>query len=338
MARSSEDFFVAPPDVPAANIAVTGRLAFGLPRTVDLAAAGQKAMLLFDGVAGQKVSLHVGPSTISGASASILAPGNITIGTSSFNTGGGFIDALTLPVSGTYAVLINPSGTSVGNPAITLNTFTDVTGVLVASGPAVQVATTIPGQNAVLIFSGRAGQRISAQINGVSFTGGSSLYASLRKPDGSIMVDSVYVSSSGAFLDTQTLPASGTYTLRLDPAAAALAKAQAQLFDVPAPVALTGTIGGIATAITTTVPGQNASLRFNGSAAQSITIAATGNTMGCTDLTLRKPDGNKLTSNFTCGSSVSITPPVLPASGDYSIDINPSGASVGAINIRITSP
>jgi hypothetical protein len=156
-ARSIDDFFVAPPGVPAANIAVTGRLAFGLPQTMNLAVAGQKAMLLFDGVAGQKVSLHIGPSTISSASASILAPGNVTVGTRSFNTLGGFIDALTLPVSGTYAVLINPSGTSAGNPEITLYTFTDAAGTLVAGGPAVQLATTAPGQNAALTFNGSAG-------------------------------------------------------------------------------------------------------------------------------------------------------------------------------------
>ena len=448
MARSSEDFLVAPSGISAADITVTGRLGFGQPQTVNLGVAGKKAMLLFDGVAGQKVSLHIGPSTISSAVASILAPGNAILGTSSFKTSGGFIDALTLPVSGTYAVLINPASTSVGNPVITLYTFTDATIGLVPGGAAAQITTTVPGQNALLAFSGSAGQRISTLLNGVSFTGssylyaslrkpdgsvllndiyvstggtfidtqtlpvsgnytlllnppgaalakatvqlydvpadfsatasvggapvsittmapgqnativyngvagqristllngvsftgGSYLYASLRKPDGGVMLDNVYVSTSGAFLDTQILPTDGTYTLRLDPGNAAMVQAQVQLFNVPAPASLATTIGSTATAITTTVPGQNASLTFDANQGQSVIVAATGNTMGCVDLTLRKPDGSKLTSKLTCGSSVTITPPVLPASGNYSIDINPNGANVGVINIRITSP
>jgi YD repeat-containing protein len=446
--RSSDDFFVVPPGLSAASIAVTGRLAFGQPRSANLAIAGQKAMLLFDGTAGQKVSLQIGPSTITRASASILAPGNVTVATSSFNSAGGLVDALVLPVSGTYAVLINPSGTAVGNPAITLHTFTDVSSGLIPGGAAVQVATTVPGQNAVLTFNGSAGQRIgalvndvsfsggsilhmslrkpdgsvtppllvtsrgafleaqtlpdngtytlllnpggvslakasiqlydvppelsvpatvggapvqiattvpgqnaaivfdgvegqriSALVNGVSFAGGNALYMSLRKPDGSVMVDSILVTSSGAFLDTQILSVSGTYALRLDPKAASLVQqTKVQLFDVPASVQVTATIGGTAAGIATTVPGQNASLTFNGNAGQSVTIAATGNTMGCVALAPRKPDGATLMTKRMCSASVKITPLVLPASGNYSVDINPDGSNIGAINIRITSP
>jgi hypothetical protein len=45
-----------------------------------------------------------------------------------------------------------------------------------------------------------------------------------------------------------------------------------------------------------------------------------------------------LISRLTCSASLTITPLVLPASGDYVIHVNPNGAKVGAINIRITSP
>lgn len=110
------------------------------------------------------------------------------------------------------------------------------------------------------------------------------------------------------------------------------------MFDVPLTIPVTATVGGTATTIATTVPGQNARVTFNGNTGQTVTIAATGNTMGCVTLVPHKPDGSALMSNLTCSSGITFTPLVLSTSGNYSIDVNPNGANIGAINIRITSP
>ena len=67
-----------------------------------------------------------------------------------------------------------------------------------------------PGQNARLTFAGQSGQRISLKLAPVTI---SSSYVSILKPDGAQLAANVYVSSSGGFVDTKTLPATGTYTI-----------------------------------------------------------------------------------------------------------------------------
>src|SRR5919204_347015 len=67
-----------------------------------------------------------------------------------------------------------------------------------------------------------AGQRVFVNLTGVTIGSSSccSLLASIVKPDGSTMSGTTkYVGTSGGYLDTVTLPTTGTYTIFLDPQA-----------------------------------------------------------------------------------------------------------------------
>ena len=144
--------------------------------------------------------------------------------------------------------------------------------------------------------------------------------------------------SAGTWTDIISLPLSGTYTIYLNPQSKATGSITLQLYAVPADASGSITIGGPAVTVTTTVPGQNASLTFSGTAGQQATVHATGNTMGCETTSLLKPDGSALTSVFSCSASSNLVTQTLPTTGSYSISVNPSGINFGSISLTITSP
>src|SRR6185295_17076195 len=121
-------------------------------------------------------------------------------------------------VTGSYTILINPGELTVGSVTSTLyNVPPDVTGTITISGPAVTVTTTTPGQNARLSFSGTAGQRVFLGLNatltnsGISYAG-----VSILKPDGTGLGYTTIGNGNG-YINTQTLPDTGSYTVLVDP-------------------------------------------------------------------------------------------------------------------------
>src|SRR5436305_856497 len=113
----------------------------------------------------------------------------------------------------------------------------DVTATITPGGPSVTVTTTAANDNARISFDGSAGQRVFVNLTAVSIGSSSccSLLASILKPDGSTMSGTTkYVGTSGGYLDTVTLPTSGTYTIFLDPQGAATGSATVTTYDVTA--------------------------------------------------------------------------------------------------------
>ena len=90
--------------------------------------------------------------------------------------------------------------------------------------------------------------------------------------------------------------------------------------------------------MTLTTPGQNGTVTFAGSTGQQVTVHVTGNTIGWTAVTLRKPDGGSLTSLSWYDSSFNLQTQTLPTDGTYTIEVDPSWASSGNISISVTSP
>jgi hypothetical protein len=139
------------------------------------------------------------------------------------------------------------------------------------------------------------------------------------------------------FMDVQTLPVTGTYSLFVDPWWGYTGSVTLRLFDVTDQSASV-TIGESPAALTFSTPGQNATVSFTGSAGQQATVHVTGNTIGWVAVTLRKPDGNSLTSLSWLDSSFNLQTQTLPTTGTYTIDVDPSWANTGNISISVTSP
>ena len=262
---------------------------------------GQNARLTFTGQAGQRVSLKLSPVTIPNSYVSIINPDGTTLGGAVYvSSFGGFVDTRTLPANGTYTVLVDPQDSSIGSTTLSLfDVPADITGSLALSGPAFTATIGTPGQNARLTFAGQSGQRISLKLAPVTI---SSSYVSILKPDGTQLAGNVYVSSSGGFVDTKTLPATGTYTIVADPQDTAIGSMTMALFEVPPDLAGTMIAGGPPATFATTAPGQNARISFDGRAGQLVSLKLSAVSIANSYVSILKPDGTTLGGNAYVGS------------------------------------
>ena len=313
---------------------------------------GQNAILRFDGTAGQRVSVRLSPVTIGtstccSAQVSIWKPdGSNLVYPTLVGTTGGFLDTRALPVSGSYTILVDPQKTDLG--AMTLALYDvppDVDASISPGGPPVAVSMgPVPGQNAVLRFFGLAGQRVSVGMSNVTIgtSGCCSAQVSIWKPDGLNLVYPTLVGTTGGFLDTRVLPVSGMYTVLVDPQSTSLGSMTLTLSDVPPDVSGPIVAGGgpVVLALAPT-PGQNATLRFDGTAGQRISLRMSNVTIGTstccgTRISLTKPDGTNLIPPALVGTTgVTMTAP-LPVTGQYSILVDPQGANTGGITLTLS--
>jgi hypothetical protein len=121
---------------------------------------------------------------------------------------------VTLPTTGTHAILLDPTQTYTGTVTVTAyDVPADVTGSLVINDPATPVSLPVPGQRAELTFAGTATQAIT--VRGTSSTLGCLSLVLIWPGAGSSSTP-----CGSSFSAGWTLPQTTTYTLRVDPAAA----------------------------------------------------------------------------------------------------------------------
>ncbi|MGY3149341.1 hypothetical protein ACVWYQ_006340 [Bradyrhizobium sp. USDA 3397] len=321
-----------PPDL-------TGTLAIGggaVPMTTT--APGQNMSLTFSGSANQNISLTTQASGFSCWDMKVLQPGGTTQFYSNQTCGSGtfFTDVLTLPASGTYTILINPSSFQTGTLAFTLyNVPPDATGTLSAGGSAVPVTTTAPGQNMTLTFSGMANQRIGLTTQNSGF---SCWDMKVLRPDGATQFYSTSYCGGGTFFtDVLVLPVSGTYTIKINPSSFQTGTLTLTLFDVPPDASGTISPGGSAVSLTTTAPGQNMSLTFVATANQRVSLAVQPTGFSCWDTSVLQPNGvSSVYTRQDCGSGTFFSDIlVLPIAGTYTIRINPGGVNTGTVTFNL---
>src|SRR5262249_34551695 len=193
--------------------------------------------------------------------------------------------AVTLPVTGTYTILIAPSELETdsdrprlfkgaGTVAITLyDVPPDATATITPDGPPVTVATTIVGQEARLTFNGTAGQVISLKGMNPTFVP--------IAPSVAPSIDIRLYQADGTFLERADitlfvrhliLPETGSYTIVLRVFSAEAGSLALKMYNVPADITNTISANGSPVTVTTTVPGQDIRLTFSGSANQKISL------------------------------------------------------------------
>ena len=309
----------------------------GSPVSFTLATPGQNARYSFSGTANQRVSLNVTGVTIQGCGVYILKPdGTALVSNTNVSTGGTFFDTTTLPTTGTYTVLADPQIYFTGNMTLSLYDVVDVNGTISPGGAAVTVNVVTPGQSARVTFSGTAGQRVSLRGSSVTILGTTAV--TILKPDGTTLVTTNASSSAGGWIDPAQLPVTGTYTIVVDPSSFNTGSMTLTLYDVPADPTGSVTIGGSALSVTTTVPGQNATVTFSGTSGQQVTVHVTSNTMSTVTVKLLKPDGTTLTTTSSANTSFNLATQTLSVTGTYTISIDPTGANIGSMNVSVTSP
>jgi hypothetical protein len=263
-----------------------------------------------------------------------------------------FIEAVTLPATGQYAIVIDPNDalqTSLCGGFLRVFAATarlhdvppDITGTIAASGQAVPLSVTTPGQNAVLTFGGLAGQRIclaGSQDVSTSIATDVKLYSPGTYPGGTPLI--IRSLTSSFFVDTTTLPANGTYTILVDPLLNKTRALMLTLHDVPPDVAGTLAIGAPPVEFSIPSVGQAALLGFNVAATQSITVHITGNFVGndnATMVSLLRADNSVVTSVTSTSIAFDLSPQTLTA-GTYRVKLDPQGANRGVVSVNLTSP
>jgi uncharacterized protein YhfF len=310
------DFFIPPPPFTASSVQFTSRVAIGESKVVPITTAGKIGLLIFDGTQGQRISVNL-TSNMLAPSVTLYAPDGTVV--ASLTTVQTFLDVLSLPVTGTYTILVN-SGAHTGSITVTVYQVTDIVGTIMPGGAAVPVTITTPGQNALYSFAGTAGQSVSL----LKTSDALSETTSILKPDGSTLA-----STSGNFIDVQTLPVTGMYTVFVDPQLASTGSVTLNLYLVPT---CTGSItpGGAGVTATVSTPGQDCRFTFTGTAGQRVSLNKTSDTLGETTSIL---DPAGATVGGTTGTF--LEPQLLPTNGTYTVLVDATGANTGAVTVTL---
>jgi YD repeat-containing protein len=343
---SSNDFNVVPAPYTASDIEVIGRMNIGESRLVTITQANKVALILFDGVAGQRVNIGMSgvtfgaPNCCDTAALTWFRPGGVLLPAFGFGPAGNGTSTMTLPTTGTYSMLVDPSNTNTGS--VTLTLYEEVPVPITINGAPVTLNFG-SGQNGRLTFTGTAGQRVSLGLSGITISPGYCCDVgtiAFYRSDGSTVLAPVAFTNAGAGTPSVVLPANGTYSIVIDPYQGRSGAVTASLSaDLSPPISVNGA----------SVPldfrtGQNAWLMFDGVAGQRVTVglsAITVSTGYCCDIgaiTLYKPDGTVLQAAMAFTNQGFGTPSVvLPASGTYAVAIDPYLGRNGAITATVSA-
>jgi hypothetical protein len=307
----------------------------GPPETITTSIPGQRGVLTFNGVAGQWIRLTVLSTTVPRTQSfsppafiNIVAPdGTYLGGVANFTNA---FDTPPLPVNGTYTVIVDPLNDATGSTTLSLAEVPPV-GSISIDGPPFNV-TAHTGRISRLTFDATAGQRVS--LKAATFWGAQ---VSLYGPDAALLANASIerFSSGAAFIDTITLPTTGTYHVAVTSRGSG---------DGTAPVTLTlygvnevtGTVAtdGSPTQVTFTKPGQNARLTFDTVAGQRLGLSITNVTVQWSNLRVINSDGVELLYSYffgTQGAFIELQP--MSTTGTNSILLDPEGANTGDMTV-----
>lgn len=214
-ATSTDDFVVPPIGVSPSQLQTVTRTTVGTPTTLSITSQGKVSIAMFDGSEGDRIFLDITSTSFFFARMAVRDPFGVVRGQTNFGTtGGSFIDTMTLPVDGTYAVVLDQGGSSyTGSATFTITTVpADLSGTLTPGTP-VSGSITAKGQNAAYTFSGQATQQATITVSGSTIFFG---YVEIRFSDGSRLFSQGFGTGT-TVMGPVTLPLTDTYTVRVDP-------------------------------------------------------------------------------------------------------------------------
>ena len=140
----------------------------------------------------------------------------------------------------------------------------DQVGLIVRDGIPVAVEVTTAGENSRFTFSSVTGQQVSAYLSASTFgTPCGAVTISLLRPDGSAFGTSAATCGQTAFLDSQTLDATGNWSILVDPQGTRVGTASLQAFNTNDAVGLVR-LDGSPFNLVTENPGENGRYKFTG--------------------------------------------------------------------------
>ncbi len=298
---------------------------------------GQNGIYEFSGMMGARLGLGVTSVSTTpaggGAVIRLLKPdGTLLVDCSNFYVPGN-CDVPVLPMTGTYSLTVNPSGTVTATVGLLLST--SLGDVLTVDGPAHTFSTARVGQDGFYTFSANANSNLTLLITGNNF--GSNTLVRILRPDGTQLTSQTTGSATGYTVDF-TPPTTGTYGITVDPYQASIGQMTLQLVEEASGSA--GTVDGVETTVVLNA-GQNGRYTFSGTMGArlglGVTSVSTTPAGGSAVIKLLKPDGTLLVdcSNFYVPGNCDV--PVLPMTGTYSLTVNPSGTVTATVGLLLST-
>jgi hypothetical protein len=332
--------FVAPADPRpgrSGRLATTsgGTISFATPTTFTISAAGDTAWMTFTGSTGMHVSMTTSMSGTWTAKILDASTGQLVASCSTnCNGGSNFIDATSLPSTpGETLYKVQLTASVAGNATITLYSVPDdlafSTTPVSGSGASVPISITTPGQNAVITFQGRQGERLAwAHSDATTVYSTKLLNANTNPP--TLLVSCGYSCNGGsAFLEPFTLPADATYKVVFDPGYTWTGSKTITLYDVPDDLTFSTTPvsgSGASVPISISTPGQNAVITFQGRQGERLSWGHS-DALSVYSTTLRDantPNTVLVSCGYSCnGGSAFLEPFTLTADGTYRVVFDP---------------
>src|SRR3984957_20556152 len=297
-ATSTADFFVPPAPYTVASVAFTGRMTLGGTGTVTIGTANDIGLMLFDGTAGQAASFLLNNSTFSNFTTTIIAPGGRQLATANTGSSSLYIEIPgELPVTGTYTIMV--LGASTGS--VLVNSYVipaNVVKTISIGGAAVNVATTVPGQNIDLTFPGTVTQQATLYLSAITYTGCNSLLVTVLNPDNTTLATGADCNGTTLYVDIPALPQSGTFTIVIDPQGATIGGLTATL-DNAATTKSTIAEGGSPVTLTIAQPGQQGNLSFSGKQGDRISLLMSSVTIPSSNVYIQNTAALKAGTKYT---------------------------------------
>jgi hypothetical protein len=300
---------------------------------------GDSASVTFDGKAGEKIFVQVPQTTLPSQcdALSLIGPDSAQLANGCLINGTGYIDGTVLPTTGQYTIRLAPGGPT-GTATFRLLRITDKQGSIAPDGATVTAHIDQPGVIARYTFTAQAGQRAYVAIPSSTLDsqcGGVRLLGS----DGSAVSNGCIINHVG-YIDTVVLPTTGQYTIELDPSDTTTGTANVQLIYPTAenkPI----TLDGPTLSTNLKKPGSIATFTFNANAGQKVFVDLPSSELPsqCGLLVLHAPDGSALASGCVINHKGNLTDDgvVLPATGQYTLTLDPGAADTGTTTIRLRS-
>jgi len=306
---------------------------------LDLKNPGDSASVTFEAKAHEKVFVQIPQSSLPSQCGVIrlLAADSHEVASGCIINGQGEIDGTVLPADGTYTILLAPGGAT-GNTAVRLLRITDQQAAITPDGPRVTARITQPGVISRFTFTANAGQRVYVAVPSSTLESRCGVLR-LLDPEGHELMSGCIINHVG-YIDTVEAPAGGQYTIVVDPDGASVGQAQVNLVFPTAQNQSINIDGGTLTA-GLKKPGSIATFTFEANAGQRVFIDLPQSDLPsqCGLLTLRTPDNSVIGSGCVINHVGNLNDDgvVLPASGTYTIKLDPGGADTGSTTIRVRS-
>ena len=310
----------------------------GVEQTIAVTAAGGVGTFTFTAGSGTIVYINVLSSSLPSECGvlSLHDPADKVLNTGCIINGTGSIDRTELTGTGRYTIVVDPGGTGTGDVHLKVTQAIDQNGAISVNGPTVTAKLAKPGALAHFTFTGTAGQVVYLDAPTSTLASQCGVLA-LTDPAGKGLNTGCIINGVGS-IDRTVLPTSGNYTITVDPADANIGEVTLHLVGATDQVG-TITLGGPPVTATISQPGALARFTFTGTAGASVVLDVPSSDLPstCGVLILADSAGNPLATGCIINGTGGIATFQLPATGSYTIIVDPSDNQTGQATLRLHS-